>query len=252
MNLTQKLRRINRKYRQFVNYGVTAFIIFALGILFIVYQQRVAEAEAKRQDTAYAALETALNARQDSILVEVDRMKIGIDEATTRRFKIIRSSEIIRAVQKDMGESDALNLATLFYDEAERNGIDLSYVLAVAYTESRFNHKVTSDAGAQGIMQIMPLTFLGLAKMHDYDYLETDIGDVKKNIRIGTIYLHRLLSMYGTFDLASAGYNGGPKVECNYQKMMAGDTTVFVPEETKKYVTAVRSKRLHYKQILGE
>lgn len=252
MNIKQTIRRINRKYRQFVNYGVTAFIIFALGILFLGYQHHINESAYNRQVSTYEKLENSIFARQDSILLEVDRLKIGMDEASIRRFKITNTAQIIRSVRTEMNEMDALNLATLFYDEAERSGVDLSFVLAAVYTESRFNHKVSSSVGAQGIMQIMPLTFVSIAKLHGYDYLEDDIYDLKKNVRIGTILLHRLMNSYGSYDLAAAGYNGGPKVAANYRKYMNGETSVYVPDETKKYVLMVRKQRLQYKKTLGE
>lgn len=242
------IRRINRKYKQFVNLGVTAILVIALGI-FLANTQK---AEVQSINDEYSRLHTLMVDRQDSILNEIDRLKVGIDAATAREYRIKRGADIIINTRKNIAEVDALKLAALIYDECERSGVSYAYALAIIHTESRFNHKVTSNVGAQGIMQIMPLTFVSIAKLHDYDYLESDITDLKKNIRIGTIYLHRLHSMYGNYSLASAGYNGGPRAAGNYKRLVAGDSTAQVPDETLSYVKSVSSTFSSYKKILGE
>ena len=45
---------------------------------------------------------------------------------------------------------------------AKRRGIPVGCLLAVAWTESRYNPKAKSKAGALGLMQIMPKTAVGL------------------------------------------------------------------------------------------
>lgn len=248
----KKIRRFNRKYRQFVNYGVTALIVSVLVGFLMFHQDRVNQENMSQVVSNYEAMKTTLINRQDSLMLEVDRLKIGIDDATERRFKIQNTANIITGVQKSYSESEALKLATDIFEEAERLDLPLSYVLAIITVESRFNHKVTSNVGAQGIMQVMPSTFMAVARIHGYDYVDKDIYDLKKNMRIGCVFLHRLISKYESLDVASAAYNGGPKVAIRYKQRLAGDTTVSIPDETEKYIVTVRKNYKEYRKILGE
>lgn len=250
--MKQKFRRINRKYRQIVNLTITAVFLTIICGVIIAYQSHLSNLQIRESAQINAVLHDAVLARQDSILLEVDRLKVGVSDASRRSFKITTAANEIRAVRQNISEAESIKLAALIYDECERSGVEFSYALAIIYTESRFNHGATSNVGAQGLMQIMPLTFLSIAKINGYDYLESDVSDLKKNVRIGTLYLHRLHSKLGSYDLTSAGYNGGPKTAANYKRFSAGDTTVFVPLETQNYVVAVNAQFAHYRKILGE
>lgn len=251
MNFRQALRRFNRKHRQIVNLTVTALFLAVTCCIIMQYQSHLSNMQRAEAEKANAALHDAILARQDSLIAEIEHLKIGISDATNRTYKVTQAANEIKEIRQ-ISEPEAIKLASLLYDESERSGVDFSYVLAIVHAESRFNHKVTSNVGAQGIMQIMPMTFISVAKIYGYDYLETDITDLKKNVRIGTLFLHRLKSKVGSYDLASAAYNGGPKAAANYKRLMAGDTTAFVPAETQKYVATVNTYRSHYRKILGE
>jgi LysM repeat protein len=86
-------------------------------------------------------------------------------------------------------------------------GVDPSLVRAVAWQESGFHARITSSAGAWGVMQVMPMTWtfteqvlIGHAVPH------TTSGD----IRIGVAYLHALLDEFGgNSALAVAAYYQG-------------------------------------------
>ena len=252
ISIKSKIRRINRKYRQFVNYGMTALIV---ALLVGVYSYRQEAVYQKNLDVViadYEMAQTILLQKQDSIMSEVDRLKVGIDESATRRFKITNTANIIKDAQKTYSDADALKLATILYEECERLDLPLSYVLAIITVESRFKHKVTSNVGAQGIMQIMPSTFMAVSSLHGYDYIENDIFNLKKNIRIGCVFVHRLTSKQNDLTLVSAAYNGGPKVAARYARMLQGDTSVYIPDETRTYVINVEAYFKQYKKILGE
>ena len=252
MQIKSTLRRINRKYRQIVNLTITAIFLAITCAVIMEYQSVLSQRQLEAANKATAELHNSILARQDSLIYEIDRLKIGISDATQRTFKVTAAANAIKEVRKELSDTDAIKLATMIYDECERSGVEFAYVLAVIQAESRFNHKVTSNVGAQGIMQIMPLTFISIAKVYGYDYLESDVTDLRKNLRIGTIFLHRLLKKTGSHDLASAAYNGGPKVAANYKRLMTGDSTAVVPAETQNYVVTVNSYRAHYRKILGE
>lgn len=244
-------KRFNRKHRQVVNLSITALIFIFICALFFGYQssymdKRLNELAKQNQENS-----SMMMARQDSMTHEIIWLKAGMGDAAMRSLKVsAAASEIMK--DRKMTKSEAMKLAGLVYDECERSGVEFSFALAVIQVESRFNHHVTSVAGAQGIMQIMPFTFLSVARIYGYDYIESDVTDLKKNIRVGVLFLHRLHEKTGSYDLAAAAYNGGPKMISNYKLKAAGDTTVFVPDETMRYVESVRNQRIRFKNSLGE
>ena len=92
--------------------------------------------------------------------------------------------------------------------EALRMGVPVSLALAVAHTESYFNPRAVSSAGARGVMQIMPATSKG-----EYGNHPKLLWVPRVNIRIGLHFLKRLLKRYrGRAELALSYYNGGSAV----------------------------------------
>ena len=96
--------------------------------------------------------------------------------------------------------------------EAARHGIDGSLIKAIAATESGFNPRAVSPAGAVGIMQIMPDTARLLGLRDDTRKTVADkLTDSSTNIELGVRYLGRLLRQFsGRTHLAVAAYNAGP------------------------------------------
>jgi soluble lytic murein transglycosylase-like protein len=85
---------------------------------------------------------------------------------------------------------------------ARTHGLDVALLHAVISVESRYDHKAVSRAGAEGLMQLMPLT----AKR----YGVTDSFDPEQNINGGARYLFDLLKLFkGDMSLAVAAYNAG-------------------------------------------
>lgn len=91
--------------------------------------------------------------------------------------------------------------------------IEPELILAMIFTESRFDVYAESEAGAVGLMQLRPATAMAVA-----DELELEwkgrrlLTDPQVNILLGTSYLHSLLRRYdgSGLDYALAAYNVGP------------------------------------------
>lgn len=118
------------------------------------------------------------------------------------------------------------HLASAIQDAARAHGVDPRLVAAVVRRESAWNEKAVSNAGACGLMQLMPETarYLGVG----------DIFDPRENIYGGTRYLRTLLdTFHGDLDLTLAAYNAGPGAVARHKG---------VPpyRETRAYVAAVR------------
>ena len=80
--------------------------------------------------------------------------------------------------------------------------------LAVMRQESSFDPLVTSAAGAQGLMQLMPATARQMARALRQP--AAPLSDPELNMRLGTAYLGTLLAEYGAVPYAVAAYNAGP------------------------------------------
>lgn len=93
-------------------------------------------------------------------------------------------------------------------DAAAEFGVDPKLVAACAQVESSYSQDAVSDAGAVGVMQLMPGTA---------EALGVDSHNRRENIRGGAKYLRQLLDMFdGNVDLAVAAYNAGPQAVKDY------------------------------------
>ena len=108
-------------------------------------------------------------------------------------------------------------------DIAMEEGVDPELYLRVMYTENRGRQGPVSEAGAIGLMQLMP----GTARE-----LGVDPNDPIQNARGGARYLRQQLNTFQTVPLALAAYNAGPG---NVQKY--GGVPPF--EETRNYVAMI-------------
>lgn len=89
---------------------------------------------------------------------------------------------------------------------------------------------ITSSAGAQGLMQVMPATYEELRQKHG---LGRDPYDPENNIMAGTAYIRELYEMYGSPGFLGA-YNAGPG---RYRQYVEGGRNL--PPETRRYMDIV-------------
>lgn len=107
---------------------------------------------------------------------------------------------------------------------ALRTHLDPRLVLAIVEAESNYNPHAQSPAGAEGLMQLMPKTAGALPVANPFHILSNATG--------GCEYFRRLLTEFGSNDLALAAYNAGP---ANVKKY--GGIPPF--RETRAYVAKV-------------
>ncbi|MDR1921684.1 MAG: lytic transglycosylase domain-containing protein [Candidatus Adiutrix sp.] len=105
-------------------------------------------------------------------------------------------------------------------------GLDANLVKAVIKTESNFDHKAVSRAGAKGLMQLMPGTARELGVGDPFNPVE--------NIWGGARYLKKMLDRHGgNINKALASYNWGPG---NFDRFGGGGA---LPAETRRYIEKV-------------
>jgi len=98
--------------------------------------------------------------------------------------------------------AEAMTIARWVTIYAERFNLSPELVLAVIAVESQFDHFAVSNAGARGLMQVMPFWKRYLGSQRD------NLFDIETNIRYGCAILRMYLDRYGRLDKALAAYNG--------------------------------------------
>lgn len=117
------------------------------------------------------------------------------------------------AVAGNTAFDDIINRAALKY------GIDFNLIKKVISAESSFRPDVVSNAGAQGLMQLMPST--------GKSYGVTNPFDPEQNIDAGVHYLSDMLKRFkGDVTLALAAYNAGPGAVKKYNGIPPYEETI--------------------------
>jgi soluble lytic murein transglycosylase len=133
---------------------------------------------------------------------------------------------------------------------------DKALVLSVIYSESRFRSKAVSDAGAKGLMQIMPVTGAWIAQhMGMENYEEALLFDPGTNISMGIWYIGWLETQFDKeTPIVLAAYNAGPGTVRKWLQAGIWDGTIEgldqIPyKETRNYVRRVLDQYASYNKI---
>lgn len=135
---------------------------------------------------------------------------------------------------------------------AEQFALDEAWIYGLIRQESRFVANAKSQAGARGLMQLMPSTARWVARQLGLrNWRWSRVTDVDLNINLGAYYLRHVLdSMDGHTVLASAGYNAGPRrargwrPETTIEGAVYAETIPF--NETRGYVKRVMANTTYY------
>jgi soluble lytic murein transglycosylase len=129
---------------------------------------------------------------------------------------------------------------------AENYRLEPQLVAAVIYQESKFDADAVSDAGAVGLMQLLPETGQGIADRTGGEHWRPeDLRSPELNVRYGSWYLRHLLDKYGDERLALAAYNAG---QANVDRWREEGTGIEFAE-TRHYVERVQELKAIYARV---
>ena len=131
---------------------------------------------------------------------------------------------------------------------ARNYDLDPDLLAAVVYVESRFHPDAHSDAGAIGLMQLLPETAQGIAtRTGGSKFVLSDLQVPEINIRYGAWYLDHLRDRYGDMHTALAAYHAG---QGNVDRWRSEGSGISFPE-TRAYVSEVERVERVYRKAYG-
>ncbi|HPX56813.1 MAG TPA: lytic transglycosylase domain-containing protein [Syntrophales bacterium] len=109
-----------------------------------------------------------------------------------------------------MSEENLNVVAQTVFEESLRCNVDYRLVLAIIKVESNYRPDVVSRGGSRGLMQIHPSLAKGIAKEAGVHYRGLkDLYDPRKNIRLGTHYISKLMDLFNDIPTAIFAYSVG-------------------------------------------
>ena len=142
-----------------------------------------------------------------------------------------------------------LEYRQLVRKSARTYDVDPALIAAVIYRESRFKPDAVSDAGAIGLMQLLPETGKWIAATTGGERFRiNDLYDPKVNVRYGSFYLGELIEKYGSVRFALAAYHAG---QTNADRWLAAEGEIGFPD-TRAYVDDVLELRDVYRDTYKE
>ncbi len=123
---------------------------------------------------------------------------------------------------KEYAESEitAKRILAAVYENSMQYDISPELILSVILVESEFNPDASSNAGAIGLMQIMPVTGVYVGRSLGYSIKsEGELYDIEKNIKIGVVFLKECIERLG--EQRGLGYYYAGRYTQHYNKYTA-------------------------------
>lgn len=148
-----------------------------------------------------------------SATVAVQQLKIRhLQEEALRLRTALLLRDNLEAVRVRLPRATYQEMVEAISDASLRYEVLPETILAVIRIESGFDVNATSEAGAVGLMQILPSTAEEVARELRIEWAgEEQLRDPAVNIRLGTHYLTKLLARFEDLSQALAAYNEGPE-----------------------------------------
>ena len=135
---------------------------------------------------------------------------------------------------------------------AGRHQINPFLIAAVIEAESDFAPEIRSNAGAVGLMQVMPRTAEDMSRKRlvSSEVVEGKaLSDPSANIEYGTAYLRYLVDRYHEVETVLAAYNAGLRHADRWSDVGGDIREAIEFPETKRYVLRVVRARERYERL---
>jgi hypothetical protein len=171
----------------------------------------------------------------------INTLKAAMNVDTMRQYQIQKVMALIERYNPAMPSGKKYEIADEIYKMSIKYpNLSVDLICATITHESALTWRadVRSNAGAMGLMQIMPATGVFLAADEGIPWTTPQdiLYDPITNIRLGCRYLSTLISLY-ELDGGLAAYNGGEKRAAMWLASGKDDRVLW--EETRGYVPAV-------------
>jgi len=189
-------------------------------------------------------MESKAPGNQDSIselqlnmakVAQIQKIEVDRQQSELKIYRIIQrfNPDMPKALRKAVAR-EIIEMSSKYPN------LDANLICATITHESArsWEPKVTSSAGAMGLMQIMPATGKWLAQMKGIQWsnAENVLFNPIYNIRLGSHYLSYLIEMY-ELDGGLAAYNGGGKIVERWLANNKADGILW--DETQNYIPNV-------------
>lgn len=144
-------------------------------------------------------------------LIEIQKARIAnLKHETVRLRTALTLRDYLEEVRVRLPRATYHEMVEAIADASRRYEVPPETILAVIRIESSFNTEAVSEAGAVGLMQVLPSTAEELARELRMPFSEATLYDPSANIMLGTFYLTKMLGRFDDLALALSAYNAGP------------------------------------------
>jgi len=183
----------------------------------------------------------------------LNELRAALNSDSIREYNIQKIMAIIDNFNKNISSNQKYEIANEIYNMSIKyDNLDIDLICATITHESAmtWDPKVKSDAGAMGLMQIMPATGMYVASYEDITWTTAEdvLYNSIYNIRIGCRYLSSLIEFFNNdVDAGLAAYNGGQKQAALW--VASGKSDGILWAETSIYVPAILKLYLEYQSL---
>jgi len=147
-----------------------------------------------------------------SALIEVQKTRIERLQGEALRLRTaLLLRDYLEEVRRRLPRTTYQTMVGAIADASLQYGVPPETILAVIRIESTFDVEAQSEAGAIGLMQLLPSTAEEIARELRMKWTgEETLRDPAANIEMGAYYLTKLLRRFNDLAGALAAYNEGP------------------------------------------
>lgn len=137
-------------------------------------------------------------------IIDYQRARLSEMEEQLKIFQAIEDFQV------GFSSQEKIDLARVIFEESRKYNYDPMLIMAVILTESSFKKGQVSNAGARGVMQVMPSIGRDLAAKTGLAWHGSDqLFDPVTNIRLGTLHLFEQILKFKDVKKGLMAYNLG-------------------------------------------